>query len=141
MSLLKNPSEISERVLVKGLIYGQPGTGKSTLALSAPNPVMIDSDRGMQRVEKRFQVPSLPMDDYETLLALMQSDELNPFDTIVFDTLGKLIDRISDYLVRTNPKAKQTDGSLSQKGWGYLKSEFQRMIRLAEAKNKHLIFV
>ncbi len=77
MTLLKKPSEISQSVLIKGLIYGQPGTGKTTLALSAPNAVLIDADRGLHRVEKRFQTASLPLEDYKSLLELMQSDELN----------------------------------------------------------------
>ena len=60
MGLLKNPSEITETVLVKGLIFSRPtGIGKSTLALSAPNPVMIDSDKGMRRVEERFELRPL----------------------------------------------------------------------------------
>ena len=32
----------------KGLIYGQPGIGKSTIALSAPNPVMVDAEKGLK---------------------------------------------------------------------------------------------
>lgn len=141
MSLLKQPNEIAKHVLVKGLIYGQPGVGKSTLALSAPNPVMIDADNGIYRVEKRFQVPSLPLNDYDSLLALMESPELAPFDSIVVDTLGKLVDRIAESLMAKNPKLKQSDGTLQLKGYGALKKEFQRFLSLAQTKGKHLIFV
>jgi hypothetical protein len=141
MSILKNPNEIHEALTLAGIIYGQPGVGKSTLALSAPNPVMIDADKGMKRVEKRFQVPSLPLNNYKDLLELMQSKEIDPFDTIVFDTLGKLVDRMSDYLGEENPKNKKGDGSLSMQGWGALKVEFQKLLKLAQSKNKHLIFV
>lgn len=141
MSLLKKPSEISESVCLSGLIYGQPGVGKSTLALSAPNPVLIDADNGIHRVEKRFQVPSLPLRSYKELLALIESDELKGFDTVVFDTVGKLVDRIGDYLMETNPKNRQADGSLTLKAYGALKVEFQRLIRNFQSKNKNLIFV
>src|SRR5579883_563896 len=141
MSILKNPTEISEAVTLAGLIYGQPGVGKSTLALSAPNPVLIDADKGLRRVEKRFQVPSLPLNDYRDILALFQSQEINPFDTVVFDTLGKLVDRMGEYLIAENPKNGKSDGSLSMQGWGALKVEFQKLLKLAQGKNKHLIFV
>ena len=32
------------------ILYGSPGVGKTTLALSAPDPILIDFDRGMSRV-------------------------------------------------------------------------------------------
>jgi hypothetical protein len=141
MSLLKNPTEINEDVLITALIYGQPGVGKTTLALSSPNSVLIDADGGMRRVEKRFQVPSLPMTDYKDLLALFEGNELDPFDTIVFDTLGKLVDRIGDHLGSVNPKNRKSDGALTMQGYGALKIEFSRLLRLAQTKRKHLIFV
>lgn len=141
MTLLIKPSEASQGIILMGLIYGQPGVCKSTLALSAPDPVMVDADRGMYRVEKRFQKPALPLNDYEGLLELMQSPELDPFQTIVFDTMGKLIDRIADYLMRTNPKLRQSDGSLTLKGYGGLRVEFQKLLKLARMRNKYLLFV
>ncbi len=141
MSLLKNPSEIKDAIRLTGMFYGPPGVGKSTLALSAPKPVMIDADDGMRRVLKRFQVPSLPLTNYADLLALLDSSEVDPFDTIVIDTTGRLIERIGDYVAAENPTYRQKDGSLSLKGFGKLKIEFQRLLRLARDHKKHLIFV
>lgn len=141
MSILKNPNEISENISLSGLIYGQPGIGKSTLALSAPTPVLIDADRGMRRVEKRFQVPCLPLTDYKDILDLFQSHELDPFETVVFDTLGKLVDRMGEYLIKQNPKHGKSDGALTMQGWGALKIEFQKLLKMAQSKDKHLIFV
>lgn len=141
MSLLKNPSELPPTLTFSGMIYGQPGIGKSTLALSAPNPVMIDADKGMHRVEPRFRVPSLPMDRYADVITLLNSNELDPYQTIVIDTMGKFLDRIGDYVMQENPKNRQGDGSLSQKGWGAVKSEFQKFLKLAQSKGKNLVFV
>lgn len=141
MSLLKNPTEISEAVLLAGMVYGQPGVGKTTLALSAPNPVLIDADNGMRRVQKRFQVPSLPLSDYKDFLALIESSELDPFETIVIDTTGRLIDRIGDYIAAEDPKSRKRDGSLSLPGFGRLRTEFRRLMRLVRDHRKHLIFV
>jgi hypothetical protein len=141
MSLLKNPTEINSELLLLGIIYGTPGAGKSTLALSAPNPALIDADEGMRRVEKRFQAPSLPMADYATLLELLDSDELDQFDTIIVDTLGRVIERISDYLAAESASNRKRDGSLSLPGYGRLKVEFQRLVRKVRNKRKHLVFV
>jgi hypothetical protein len=141
MGILKNPTEITEAVRLAGLIYGPPGVGKTTLALSAATPVLIDADKSMRRVEKRFQVTSLPLDGYASLLELLASSELDPFETIIIDTLGRLVDRMGDYLAADNAAYRQKDGSLSLKGFGKLKLEFQRLLRLVQDHQKHLIFV
>lgn len=141
MALLVKPNEIQEKLTYAGLIYGQPGIGKTTLALSAKNPVCIDTDKGMSRVEKRFQVPCLPVDNYGQILELLNSDELAPFDTIVIDTLGKLIDRIGDYVCNQNPKFRQGDGTLAMKGWGAVKIQFQNLLKMIQGKGKSVIFV
>lgn len=141
MSLLTKPSELTPPALFKGLIYGQPGTGKTTLALSAPNPVCIDLDRGMHRVKPQFRVPSLQVNSYKEILSLLDSDEIAPFDTIICDTLGKLIDRVCDYVAEQNPKARQADGQMTMKGWGEVKSKFQAFFKLLASKNKSILFV
>lgn len=140
MSLIKNPNELNDNIKLAGLIYGQPGVGKTTLLLSGPNPVLIDADQGLRRVEKRFQVPSLPLNKYADFLALLDGTELDPFDTIVVDTLGRFLERMGDYLMDINPKLRQGDGSLTIKGYGGLRMEFQRVLRKVKDKDKYIFF-
>lgn len=141
MSLLTQPSELKHNQPISCLIYGQPGTGKTTLALSADKPVLIDLDRGLYRVEKRFQCPSLQVENYQQILDLLKSGELAPFNTIVIDTLGKLVDRMGDYVARQNPKFKQGDGTLSMKAWGAIKVQFTALVKEIFNSNKSVIFV
>jgi hypothetical protein len=141
MGLLTKPNELTMKTTYAGLFYGQPGVGKSTLALSSANPVCIDVDRGMYRVEKRYQVPSLQVESYQQVLDLLNSNELDKFDTIVIDTLGKLVDHMAEYIGKTYPKLRQSNGQLTQQGWGQLKAEFHALVKLISGKNKSVIFV
>ena len=50
MGLIKKASELTVKSTISALIYGQPGIGKTTLALSAPNAVLFDYDGGVHRV-------------------------------------------------------------------------------------------
>jgi hypothetical protein len=141
MGLLTRPNELTMKETYAGLIYGQPGVGKTTLALSSVNPVCIDVDRGMYRVEKRYQVLSLQVETYQQILDLLNSNELDGFNTIVIDTLGKLVDRIGEHVTKNNAKYRQGNGQLTQQGWGQLKIEFHALIKLINGKNKSVLFV
>lgn len=141
MSLLIQPADLTCNQPISCMIYGQPGAGKTTLALSSDKPVLIDLDRGLHRVEKRFQCPSLQVESYQQILDLLKSGELAPFNTIVIDTLGKLVDRMGDYVALSNPKFKQGDGTLSMKAWGAIKVQFQTLVKTIFNMNKSVIFV
>lgn len=141
MTLIKKPNEISKDIKLKGLIYGDPGTGKTTCAISSPHPLLIDFDNGLRRVSKQYQVDSVQIESYQDLLDILTKEDISNYKTIVIDTLGKMVDRIGDWLAVKNPKVKQADGQLSMKGWGNVKNEFQRLLKLLESKNKSVIFV
>ena len=59
MGLIKKPNELTVKTTLSALIYGQPGMGKTTLALSAPNPVLFDYDGGIHRVNAAHRVPTV----------------------------------------------------------------------------------
>lgn len=46
------------------ILYGSPGVGKTTLALSAPAPIIIDFDRGMSRVKAQHRKAAIFCDTY-----------------------------------------------------------------------------
>lgn len=141
MSLLTKPEDLKQNLKFKGLIYGQPGIGKSTLALSAPNPVVIDADMGMTRVEPQLRVPSLQVDSYDQILEFLNSDEVEPFDTIVFDTMGAVFERMEPYLIKLNPKNAKSNGTLSLQGYGERKRCFQALVNLVNSKSKNILFI
>jgi phage nucleotide-binding protein len=138
---LEEPSEMREEQPIACLIYGQPGIGKTTLALSAPNPLLIDLENGQRRVEERFRKTRLNVSSYQDVLDILIDPSIDKFDSIVIDPLGKLIDYMGEWLIAKNWKYARADGSLSLQGWGALKVKVSELIRLLFRKNKYLIFV
>jgi phage nucleotide-binding protein len=142
--LIKQPDQLSsDNAKLIGLIYGQPGVGKTSVALSSPKPLLIDFDNGALRVEKQYRVATLQVKKYNDFLEILKNDNLhylNDYETIVIDTLGKMIDSMADYLIDKDPKLKQSDGSLSMKGWGSVKKEFQKLLKNLLNTNKSIIF-
>jgi len=138
--MIKKPSEIKNEVLkIKMLIAGFPGIGKTTLALSAPKPLHIDVDLGVTRVNARDRKDYIQPSSYEELLEDLRSD-LSDYETLVFDTGGKLLDLMKPYVIRQNSQNGQKDGSLSLKGYGAVKREFQQLMDFAYYElKKHVI--
>lgn len=140
MSLFKKPSELSVAKTIKVLIYGQPGLGKSTLALSAPSPVLLDFDGGIQRVNGAFQCPTLQVHSWDEVIEAMKED-LSGYKSIVIDTAGKMLDFMSTYIIKNDSKMAMRDGSLSLKGYGARKVMFINFLSQCSILGKNLIFV
>lgn len=127
--MIRNPNDIQEgSKKIRMLIAGYPGIGKSTLALSAPNPLHIDVDFGIDRIEPRYRKPYIQPSTYEEILEDLVPENLDGFDTLVFDTGGKLISLMSLWAIKKDPKYGQRDGSLSLKGYGAVGKEFVRLM-------------
>ena len=121
------------------IISGLPGTGKTTLALSAPDVLLIDTDEGMARVNPAHRKDASICKTYEEVLADIKAAE-GQYKTIVIDTCGALIEYMKDWAMRTDPKASKKDGGFSLQGYGIIKSEFIRLS--AELRKKfNVIFL
>lgn len=132
MSLIKQPNEIIVEKTLKCLIYGQAGTGKSTLALSAPKPLLLDFDGGAKRLNAEHKVPTVQIHDWKEVSEVLKED-LSPFETIVVDTVGKMIDFIiSDVCGLNNPRIQD---------WGKINVEFSQFCRKLNELKKNIIFV
>lgn len=141
--MIRNPNEIrTGEKKIRMLIAGYPGIGKSTLGLSAPNPLHIDVDFGIDRIEPRYRKPYIQPKTYDEILEDLTPINLQPFDTLVFDTGGKLITLMSQWAIKKDPKYGQRDGSLSLKGYGAVGREFQRLMDYCFYElDKNIVFV
>ena len=124
---IKKPTEMnfSDKNLIL-IISGLPGTGKTTLALSAPDVLLIDTDEGMARVNPSHRKDSSICKTYEEILTDLKAAD-GQYKTIVIDTCGALIEYMKDWAMRTDPKASKKDGGFSLQGYGTIKTEFLRL--------------
>lgn len=142
MSFIKNPSEIEEKKNLVMMVYGEPGQGKTTLALSAPSPVLIDTDGGVGRTLAAHRCPTVQVKTWEDVLGAMDEIAQAPqFRTIVVDTVGKLLDYMSEYITRNDPKMRKRDGSLSLPGYGQRKTMFRDFIKRCMMMGRNVVFV
>lgn len=123
------------------IVAGVPGIGKTTLALSAPKPLLIDLDKGVDRVETRYRTDTDVVSSYEELRSDLEKADLSPYETIVIDTGGKLLEMLKPVVIARDQKNAQTNGELSLKGYGAVKKMFNEFVSFLKSLNKHLVMV
>ena len=134
MSLIKKPSELAIPSTVKMMIYGQAGMGKSTLALSAPKPLLLDFDNGVKRINMSNLegVDIVQITAWQDVQQVLQED-LSAYQTIIVDTVGKMMDFIISFKCGTRQP--------SIRDWGGINQEFTWLTRTISSFNKNVIFV
>lgn len=111
--MIKQPSEITAmNKKVRLLIAGFPGIGKSSLGLSAPKPLLIDVDKGIDRVAAQHRQPFIQPENYEEIMEDLTVEKLKDYETLVFDTGGQLLKLMAEWAKRQNTANVQRDGSL-----------------------------
>ncbi len=140
MSLIRKPSELDVPKTIKMLIFGQAGTGKTTMGVSAPKPLLIDCDNGVHRINIAHQLMTVQVRSYDDVLEVLKED-LSAYESIVIDTGGKLLDYMALYIIARNPKMGKSNGALTLQGYGERKGEFIQFCKLVSSLNKHLIFI
>lgn len=140
MSLIKKPHQIQMQTTIKVLLYGQPGLRKSTFALSAPAPLLLDFDGGVSRIDSHHHVDTVQIQSWQDCLDVLKED-LSSYKTLVIDTAGKMLDYMAMWLIQRNPKLGKSNGALSLQGYGERKAEFNAFLKRVALMGKHLVFV
>lgn len=108
------------------IISGLPGTGKTTLALSAPDVLLIDADEGLARVSPAHRKDASICKTFDEVRADVASAK-GLYKTIVVDTGGALVDMMKQHVIdhpdEYSGGAKKS-GGISLQGFGYVKQLF-----------------
>ena len=130
----------AEPILVNSIvmvIYGQPGTGKTSLALTSESPLLLDFDHGAHRAARR--VDTVQIKNWFEVTAITDAD-LAAYKTVVIDTAGRALDFLTADIIQREPK-NGPGGNLSQKGWGALKNQFSSWLKHLNTLGKDIIMI
>ena len=131
------------------ILYGAPGVGKTTLAMSDGNgggdTLLIDLEHGIGRTNPlhRMNCKILSAATYEEVLKDLETPEAKAAKTIVIDTAGSLVEYLKDWAMRTKQGAKTQRGEWNGlKGFGFVKSELDSFVnRIKTVMNKNVVFI
>ena len=146
-------NEMTTTELIKILVYGDAGAGKTVFAAGAPYPILYCDFDGKISSAARFyasdtervsniEVVSLtpqmqddPMTEFNrqiSALIKMQKEKNYPFKTLVIDSITTFSSAVLHHIVKTNPGIKRVITKQGEQpgmqDYGILKREFQRLI-------------
>lgn len=108
------------------ILSGLPGTGKTTLALSAPDVLLIDADEGLARVNPAHRKDASVCKTFEEVRADIQAAK-GQYKTVVVDTGGAMVDMLKQHVVDHPADYKggvKASGGISLQGFGFVKQLF-----------------
>ena len=121
-------------------IYARPSAGKTSLAFTANNPLVLDFDRGAHRSSSRTGQAVVQVFRWDDITGMTRAD-VQDFNTIVVDTAGAACDMIGQHLIMTNARRYANGTSLSLQGWGMLKTTFQTWLSGLRSYGKDVVLI
>lgn len=131
-------------------ITGDGGLGKTTLAATFPNPIVIRAEDGLQAIRSDLRPAAFPLikkvDDLWAQLTTLVTQE-HDYRTVVIDSTSALERMFIEHVLESDPKAKSINQALGGYGAGMnaVASMHGRVRKAAgilnERKGMHVVFV
>lgn len=133
MPIIRQNDVTPERPVII-VLYGVPGAGKTSIATTTDNPIVVDTDRGYDRAVQR--VDTLTAQKWQDILA--EYETLKGYRTIVVDTAKSCIDDyLAAYVCEQNYKLKTN----TLKRFGQMADEFKQFVNFLRSNGSDIIFI
>ena len=131
---------------IKIMIFGEGGLGKTSLALTSFNPLLLDFNRGVHRASYplqpiTFNELSAKESWNKVLRTLASKEDIEQYNSIVIDTYGDVLELIIDCLFETKPKLFMSQGKPKENGWGEIKAESGRFMKAIKLFQKDVVVI
>ena len=120
-------------------IYADPGLGKTSLGFTGDKTISFDFDRGAHRTGELRRGAVVPVQQWSDVANLTPQD-LAPFNTIVIDTVGAMLESIKTHLL-LNATNRQKDGALKLKAQGLANQTFKQYVNTLISMGKDVVFI
>lgn len=155
---MKSPKTIDEldfvekdnRENLKVVIYGKPGTGKTTLAATFPKPAILidikeEGFRGVQEIKGLEIIRAKEIEDIETLYWYLK-DNKDGIRTVILDTTSALQDlALEEQRLAKKSKIDKDKygqyGTMTKKDWGEISSRLKSLIMDFRDLDMNVVFI
>ncbi len=137
---IKDYEDVAKIVM---LVYGVGGVGKTTFASTFPKPLLLDFENGAKYFKQRgIDVDVVQMRDWFTTDDKKELAKLvEGYETLVFDPIGEMMEKLMKSDVVNGSKYRQADGGLTMAGWGAVKDHARNVLKWARDLDKNVVLV
>ena len=147
------PAETREVAPIKVLIYGEPGSGKTALAGTFPNCLLLDVDGGAQTTldsdyartlglhERTHYIRVGSVADIKKAIGIIRKDKGRTFQSLAIDSISVLsMNTVSDLTASSTAEDDDEGGDryMEQRDWGLLLLALYRVMKEAVGLGLHI---
>lgn len=127
----------------KVVLYGPPGSGKTTAAATWPKPLFLSAESGLLSVrDKAIDVWTInEWEDLEEAFAYLRVGG-HGYESVVLDSLTEMQKKLADYVIRKFPAVKRAYQDLSSESdWGYIIDRSRKLCRAFRDLPLNVVFI
>ena len=125
LQIIKGKRQVAWQMLV----YSVPGLGKSTFATTAPNPLFLDLENGLNQIDCH-KTPLI--ESSSQLVSYLRFAYQSPdYQTVVFDTTSALEALLTKEILAEHKKASMADLAYG-KGFQLLQNKFEELWQITD---------
>ena len=128
---------------VKAVLYGPPGSGKTTASATFPDVLMLSAESGLLSVrDKALDVWTIDTwEDLEEAFAFLKAGG-HKYKSVAIDSLTECQKKLNEHIVRKFPgKRRDYEDLMSQSDWGYAIDRMRRMCRAFRDLPMNVVFI
>ena len=138
---IKSSKDIPVEPRLKMLVYGKPGTGKTTFAAKSDKVLIADVESGTTMLGLHgIECDIVHLTSWADINELYEVAKSGKYATIVIDPVGELLDKLLEHL-KLSGHAQAGGEVLSIQGWGIAKTKFRKAMRNFRDLPCNVIFV
>jgi hypothetical protein len=126
--------------VIKMVLYGRSGVGKTVFASTLPNPLILAAESGTASIRDRMKdvtiIDVTSYDDVLLALEFLRKDTQNRFKSVVIDSISELQRKHMDSLLD-----RENTAHMSLDMYGECTNEMRRIVREFCDLNMHVLFI
>jgi hypothetical protein len=129
--------------IVKAVLYGPPGSGKTTMGSTFPHVLILSAESGLLSVrDKALDVWTIDSwEDLEEAFAFLKAGG-HKYQSVVIDSLTECQKKLNEHIVKKFPsKRRDYEDLMSMSDWGYSMDRFRRMCRAFRDLPMNVVFI
>lgn len=121
---------------VKLLVYGNAGSGKTSLIPTLPNPVVLSAEGGLLSIADA-DLPFVEVSSYDTLMEafrwVVESDEAKQFESVALDSISEIAEVVLNHEKKIAKDPRQAYGAMQEQMYDIIRA-------FRDIPGKHIYF-